>query len=434
LYRNAFHRDWDKINRFNTDDITNSIRVIMLDPKGTNKTLYNILTGRTNNYDIKHQIILGSNDRWYISQGAQVKATAEFVWLNTMHWVEAGVRLHYDSAELFHTEDPYNMRSGILVRSSGEQVVTFDARDSTVALAGFYHHQVQIGKLQVNLGVREEVINTKHNETLWSSVPPGAKLSKKNRYSVFIPGGGAVYSPLPELQLLAGVHRGFVPSTPTGGQGVDPEDSVNYEAGFRLATPWLSGEAIGFFSDFGNLIGACRSSSGCPPSLMGREYNGGSVHSYGVEAMASTEIPLGGSIIVPARVAYTYQRSTFQEDFISDNPEWGTVEKGYEVPYIPKHQLYVSTGLRGKNWGVEGYLHYTGKMRDIASMEKRLGSPTEATWVSHAAAHYTVGKWGRVHLLVENVLDRPYIVSRRPMGARSGIPRRFVLGYKNTFQ
>lgn len=72
-------------------------------------------------------------------------------------------------------------------------------------------------------------------------------------------------------------------------------------------------------------------------------------------------------------------------------------------------------------------------MRDVASVAEDLGAPTEATIVFHGAARYTFTGWGSVYLSVENILNKPYIVSRRPMGARSGVPRRFVLGYKNKF-
>jgi Fe(3+) dicitrate transport protein len=254
-----------------------------------------------------------------------------------------------------------------------------------------------------------------------------------NRYFVFIPGGGVIYRPMRQLEILAGVHRGFVPNSPTQGGSVPPELSVNYEAGFRFNSRRVSIEAIGFFSDFSNLIGTCSFSTGCAADRVGLEFSGGSVHSYGAEVEASVEIPVVGTVIVPMRVAYTLQQSIFQDSFVSSNPQWGIVEPGYHMPYIPEHQVYASIGLRGENWGVEGYGHYTSKMRDIASIADDLGAPTEATRVFHGAAHYRVEGWGQLYTSVENIVNEPYIVSRRPMGARPGVPRRIVLGYKNEF-
>ena len=92
--------------------------------------------------------------------------------------------------------------------------------------------------------------------------------------TVFVPGLGAHAQALPWLGVLAGVHSGFSPVSPGQPEEVEPERSINYEAGVRIdhrtARTHTRADAIGFFNDYSNLTSECTISSGCDmPSFGG---------------------------------------------------------------------------------------------------------------------------------------------------------------------
>ena len=50
--------------------------------------------------------------------------------------------------------------------------------------------------------------------------------------------------------------------------------------------------------------------------------------------------------------------------------------------------------------------------------------------VLNAGAEVTVSSGGAIYASVQNVLDRRYVVARRPAGARPGLPRTLMVGYR----
>jgi Fe(3+) dicitrate transport protein len=223
-----------------------------------------------------------------------------------------------------------------------------------------------------------------------------------------------------------------VPVAPGEEDGADPEESVNYELGARAARRGVRGEIIGFFSDYSNLKGTCTVSSGCDPADVDREFNGGRVHVWGAEVTLGGELALG-RFTLPALLTYTLTRSSFQSGFASSNPQWGTVEPGDELPYLPVHQLALVAGLRGAGWEAAVTGRYTGAMRDVAGQgDVPDGERTSASTVVDVALNYQIAGWGKAYLTIDNLFDQAAIVSRRPYGARPGVPRLVIAGYKHT--
>jgi len=421
LYRNDFARDWRKLSGFNLAD--RDLSEILANPTaGNNAVYYALLTGQTDSSSNAEALIIGTNSRKFVSQGAQMTARTERSWLGWTHTLGLGTRLHYDQVERLHFDDGYMMQGSRLIDAGMDRLVTRDSIDSTLAWATHYNHKMKRGKWTVSGGARAELIHTDAH----------AGSDMDDTYFVLIPGGGVVYQALPEVGLLAGVHRGFVPVSP-GQPNIDPERSINYEAGVRVSKARYTFEAIGFFSDYSNLIGTCTFSTGCNAAQVDTEFNGGSVHSYGAEAMATAELRTG-QLRFPVRVSYTFQRSVFQSPFTSSNPQWGDVMQGDRLPYLPSHQLNVQTGVRHDRWQLALSGRYNSAMRDVAGQGQAADHElTDAAFIMSAAAHYNVPRWGKLYLTVENVLNESFITSRRPFGARPGAPRLIVVGYKNSF-
>jgi Fe(3+) dicitrate transport protein len=424
-YRNDFSRRWRKLNGFRG---RMDLAEILAHPESGNTAVYHaVLAGEQDSTSDAEALVLGTNARRFVSQGVQTALKQHSSLWGLPHTTELGLRLHHDSARRLHDEEAYRMTSGELQRDATPRMITLDATGSALALAAYARHQVRLGNLQLTAGVRTEMVWTRLEDHADPSHDSSAS------YGVIIPGGGVVWQPLPWLGLLAGVHRGFVPVAPGEQDGADPEESINYEAGARAGNGWWQAEAIGFFSDYSNLKGTCTFSEGCDTQHLEMEFNGGRVYIAGAEARASIA-PRRGAWTFPASLAYTYSWSSFRSSFDSNNPAWGDIEIGDSLPYLPSHQLALSAGVRRGPVDVAAAARFVSAMRDVAGQgEVPAEERTQSTQVLDLAASLELPRWGRLYLTVDNLLDSASIVSRRPYGARPGVPRLVVVGYKQTF-
>jgi Fe(3+) dicitrate transport protein len=422
-YHHAFDRDWRKLDGFG--DGTSLAQILASPDTGNNAVRYAVLTGAEDTLSSAETLILGTNARSFVSQGAQLVARTDQAWLGALHSIELGTRLHRDEVVRYHYEDGYDMRAGQLVPAAMERAITLDSTGSTIAWASHYQHKLTLGDWQATAGLRAELMATEYDDHMSDNV-------SRDDFFVLLPGAGVVWQALPALAALAGVHRGFVPVSP-GQTGASPERSVNYEAGVRWLDLGTNVEIIGFFSDYQNLLGTCTFSSGCDSEQVGEDFDGGAVHAYGVESLVSSAPAIGRDLRLPLRLGYTFQRSTFQSSFSSDNPQWGDVMRGDEMPYLPVHQLQVQAGVAGAGWDVALSGRYLGAMRDTPGQDGGDSTLwTDSATILDLAASYAPARWGKLYLTVNNLLDEAHVTSRRPYGARPGAPRLIVLGYKTS--
>jgi Fe(3+) dicitrate transport protein len=426
VYHHRFSRDWGKLNGFDT---TRSLSSILANPSaGNNAVFYAVLTGEADSSSAAETVIVGTNSRNYVSQGLQVEARSERRWLTLDHEVRAGLRYHTDQVDRFHFEEGYQMVRSTLVRDPQVARVTRDSLARAQAWSLFVRDRIRRGKLTVTAGARAEAVETSYADRMSGAA------TLRDDYLVLIPGIGAHYQIHPGIGVLAGVHKGFVPVAPGSGEGISPEESINYEAGARFSHRGYEGEAIGFYNDYSNLKGTCTFATGCMAGNVDDEFNGGKVRVYGLELSARKAVPVRPGLSAPMRVAYTFNHAEFRTSFSSDNPLWGEVMVGDDVPYLPQHQLAVEAGLQARSWQVSATARHTGRMRDVPGQ----GSTDSAEVVPRQtvvdlAASYQVGKLGKAYLTASNLLDSATIVSRRPFGARPGMPRLVIVGYKNQF-
>ena len=424
LYRNSFSRAWRKLNGFRG---AGDLAAILTSPDaGNNPIFYDILTGQSDTTSPAEELLLGTNDRRFVSQGIQSSIHSKRELWPGKHEITAGLRLHHDQAERLHSEDAYAMASGSLM-AVAPTVVTNDSLAQARAAAAFAQDKVEVGPVVITAGSRVEMVVNELEDRMLGD-------SKRETYGVWIPGAGAYYRATEWMGLLAGVHKGFVPVAPGADAGIKPEESINYEAGFRLSRWGVAAEAIGFFSDYQNLKGTCTVSSGCQTEQVGDEFNGGAVHTLGLESLVQASPKLTTELQLVLRASYTFTRSSFETSFTSSNPQWGDVVRGDRQPYLPEHQLSATTGIRTASWEITGAVRAQSTMRNSAGsggIEELDRIPGYA--VVDIAGSVAMGNWGRAYLTFDNVLDDRYLVSYRPFGARPGKPRFVILGYKNGF-
>jgi Fe(3+) dicitrate transport protein len=424
-YRHDFQRTWFKINGF--EDPTPLSEILASPDSGRRAVLYNVLTGQEDSTVSGETLVLGGNARQFVSQGVQTLAhhrTYGDGWYNQL---EVGVRLHNDWVERDHTREEYVMRSMNLERNDTPSSKSTHNRGEALAAAVHVLDEFFIADLTLTPGLRAEFIDTTFSNMLTDE-------TTSNFQSVFIPGLGAHYAFTPEFGVLAGVHRGFSPVSPGQPDQVEPESSINYEAGARYADERTGTliEGIGFFNDYSNLIGECSFSAGCEEALVDRQFNAGEVWVYGAEVSGAHRFHLGGEWYLPGRVAYTFTETEFQTSFVSGNPQFGEVEEGDELPYVPQHQASLQLGIEHTDFAFNTRLTYMDAMREEAGQGDE-GRKTDNYAVVDMLARYEILEDFSAYGKVSNVTGTQAIASRRPYGARPIAPFMARLGLKYSF-
>ena len=427
-YHREFDRDWDRFNSFNTN---RSMQTILTSPDtGVNKLFMEVLRGDRDSLTDKEALIFTLNDRRYYSKGIETKLTWDTSIASAEVIVDSGIRLHQDNVTRKHTASYYDMKLGVMELNGTPSAVITHNDDTATAVAAFTNVNAVIDNFHITLGLRVEHIEGEAIDYLASVDVPSIS---KNSDTVFLPGAGLFYQLTAEHGLLVGVNKGYVPNSPGQASNVAPEESWNYEFGWRYSTDDIQGEVIGFYNDYSNLKGACTFSSGCTQKL-DQEFNGGEVDVYGIEASTSISWQLTESIKVPVKVAYTYSQSEFQNSFDSTFSQWGSVEVGDELPYLPEQQLSIETGLQAEYWQASLMFKYITEMSEAAGSNTELeGLTTDELIQVDFSAWYQVNKQIKLYGKVDNITDEAVIVSRRPFGARPGKPRQVIVGVKYSF-
>lgn len=424
-YAQYFDRAWRKFNNFNGANI----RDVLQSPNSPfNQTFVTVLQGADTDglSGSPDDLRIGTNHREFVSTGVQ----SEMKWAfgtQVEHFLELGGRFHSDRIRRLHDEFAFEQIDGQVIQNNQPRTILVDNTAQADALAIWLRDEMLYGRWTFVPGVRVEAISTHFVNRLNIR-------SQDNDYVVVLPGLGASYKLTEELSVLAGVHKGFSPATPSLSDDVKPEKAINYEFGGRANGHYGKVELIGFFNDYSNLTATCTISSGCSSANLDTQTNAGKVHAYGLEAGWNKAFSLTGSLKLPVALTYTYTAAEFREAFVSSDPQFGNVQPGFELPYIPPHRANASVGLEQLAWAVTLSATYTDRMRDQAgkgSFGKDEGSDAYA--VIDLAGHYRFTPHWSLEGRVDNLLDNEYVVSRRPYGARPGKPISAQLGVTYTY-
>ena len=427
VYRNEFARNWYKVDRL----ATTSMSAVLEDPT-TFATEYAWLTGTTSPDDA---IAIRNNNRAYDSRGVQtILGFTPPRGGSVEHNVEVGIRLHEDDEDRLQDDDRYRMESGNLVLTTDGAPGSQDNRIGMAEATSIYvQDEISFGKLIVTPGIRYESIDLEQRR--WAGTDPGRIAGTtsvvRSEVDEVISGVGVVYRMGEPWTLVGGVHEGFNPPAP--GSNSEAERSLNFEAGARYAREAASADLIAFYNDYDNLVGTCTASTGGGCNL-GDQFAGGKVRMQGLELSGRYELRAERSLRVPVQLAYTYTSAEFRTSFVSGFEEWGNVEAGDELPYLPEHQAQLLVGLAAERWDVYFAASYTDAMRVEAG--RGATSPTGATdshWVLDVAGDWTLTDKLRLFARVENVLDEVYVVAWRPAGARPGRARTALIGINASF-
>lgn len=368
-----------------------------------------------------------SNNREYYSRGVQFGLN----WTGTTgamsHTLQAGVRIHRDQEDRLQYDASYQQLDGRMVLNdigvlgaAGNLVVEAEA------VAIHVYDQIEFGNWILTPGLRYEDIQLDRMD-----YADGANRvlsgSRDNDVQVWLPGMGVSYLLDENWTLLAGVHKGF--TAPGVSPGVNEEEAINYEFGFRFNSDKLRAEAIAFLSDYENLLGVCTASSGTGCDI-GDAFNGDAATVKGLELLVSTDLAAATSYSVPFMLTYTWIDGEFDTD-IADTEFFGDVSKGDPIPYIPEHQYRASIGYETMAWGVNLSANYV----DEVCVRAACGAyqQTDDTFTVDLSANYQVNDMLNLYGRVENLTDEADILGRHPYGARPNKARTATVGVRYRF-
>jgi Fe(3+) dicitrate transport protein len=429
VYRHDYYRIWRKANRFRgTDADGEQLFDVIVNPRNNpvNDVYLNVLRGLEDSTGSAQDLMIGPNEREYVSQGVETRARIDAETGVIAHRIELGARFHNDRIDRRHSEDPYQVIGGELYPNGPTEVTTVNEA-WTYALAGHVADAMTWQSLTLTPGLRVEAMRSSQTNL----DPAATDYNDDNaRWShALLPGLGVYYGITEQLGVLGGVYRGYSPIAPGSDDDVDPELSWNYEAGARYTRGPARAELIGFYNDYQNLTDTCTFSSGCADRDLDKQFDAGEARIYGFEAYLDYEVPLPAKLKLPLTAAYTFTLAEFLSTFESSDPLFGDVEHGDEMPYVPEHQLSASLGLEHERAGGSVSATYVSSM--LEQDDSMTGDlRTDEQLIFDLALYLRASEPIELYALARNLFDSDFIVSRRPYGARPNAPLMVSVGVK----
>ncbi len=421
-YHHDLRRAWTKVNRFASGPDLHDL-LLAPDVQGQGALYLDILRGVEDSTSADQFIQLGTNDRQLSNAGLQSTVRWRVGNGRVVSRLRAGMRLHADTVGRLHTEDPHAMIGGELQPAEADELVLLQALTRAQALAAFVHEDLEIGPVTVLPGMRVEAVRT---ERIDAGLEPEDAVVRVTP----LPGLGTLLQVAPGVQLFGGVYRGFSPVAPGEPAEVQPELAWNYEAGTRLGQPGaLHAEAVYFQNEYLNLTGQCTVSGGCLGDVVDAQFNGGAVRLQGLEAVAGHRLLLPARLSVPLEASYTYTVGRFLTGFDSAFPQFGNVEPGFLLPYVPRQQGSARIGLEHPRFRLGlGLTGRSGMLDTAAGPDQEPEVP--GLVLLDAAAHVQLAEAWELYATGSNLTGRTDVVSWRPFGARPQAPLQVMAGVK----
>lgn len=364
---------------------------------------------------------MNGNNRTFDMLGVDSRLQLDYQGFGIRNEVEIGIRLHREqltNQKVSSKTDP-NARSGEL---------RDDVRSSAKSLALYGQNRFSLSEgLAATLGLRVESYRQDINNQLKSK-------SGDTGNTEFVPGLGLTWQLHPQVQLFAGMHKGFSPAmvataiSPNAAgdyvdQLLDAERSTNFELGLRGAGSGVRYEVALFQMDFANQIVNQSASAGVTKA------NGGQTLHRGMEAGVGLAIGAGWSVDGNASYVPTAK---------FNNVASGFGPLGNRLPYTPE-----LSGNLALNYQVGGFKtslsanYQSSQFVDPANTVQQSADGRKGEIDAFATlslnALYVVNPKLSVFGALRNLADEKYIVSRNPDGIFPGAERNFEVGMRYKF-
>ncbi len=422
VYYNKFHRDWFKIDKINGQGQSD----IIADANANNMNAIGILHG-----DIDSEVNIKHNNRDYISQGVQLDLDVDFTAMGWQHDLNIGSRFHQEEMDRVQPTETWQQINGSLVFESETPVASLTGSNNRFeesdAIALWAVDQIAISEnLQLTLAVRFEEWE-KDRADIQSD---GSKSKRSDKGSEWLPGVGVTYQLNDSWQLLGGVYKGIALAGFSDSEDPDPEESINYEAGFRFAQQNVNAELIAFYNDYSNSVQNCSAQRPCDNGADTGSLQLGEAEVQGIEAVLGYTLS-SANLTWPLKATYTYTDTEITKD-----ADGASGKSGGQLAYIPENQLYLGAGVVGVKWDAFISARFTDEACTADACDNQADDSllmTDSLWVLDFATHYQLNEQAQVYLKVDNLMDEQEIISRSPSGARANKPRTAMIGLKVSF-
>ncbi len=412
VYQQKVNRNWYKLDKVDAGFGAKGISNILLDPNLYANEI-NALNG--NNRDTAMASIK-ANNRAYLMRGVQARGQYTHNLLGQKVTHEAGLRLHFDSEDRFQWSDKYLMlNSEISLFSLGEKGAAGNRIDEASARSAYYRTTWALGNWTLQGGVRLEHIIAQRIDFGNNDAERSAINIKTQRNEVvgLLPGLSINKNLGRWWTAFGGLHKGFSPAGSK--EGVLPEESLNTELGIKHR--YFPVQLTIFNSDYSRLLGSDAAASGGTGE--GSLYNGGSAVARGAEIRLGT-----GDKHWKTEISATYTDAFFTENFSSTFEEWGNIQYGDALPYIPKLQGMFQFSYNWEKVTVNWQTVYGGERKSLASS---IDWDLPSSWVHNIGAQYALPKGFQLSGSIQNVFNSQHLIAVRPAGFRTYAPRMILI-------
>lgn len=402
LYYNKFERNWYKLKGIDLDDPA-KVSLYKGEAAGT--------------LDIK------ANNRWYESLGVEQKLSKTF----GAHKLKLGWRVHSDYERRKQWVDEYNQAANGTISSidRGEPGSDANRKASASAMAIYLQDEMTFGRWTFTPGVRVERVEFSYDD--YKNTDP----IRERDLTVLNPGVGFKYALKENSSVFGGLHLGS--SLPDTGAAtresnpLDEEKSYNAELGYRLFdNQAFKFESTLFYTHLKDMIAVSSASTGTAESE-----SIGKADTYGVELKTTYDLGRknGWSFNNPYFLTATWNKTSIGGDY--EDASYLTGEKGNSLPYSPELQFTAGTGISKDAWLLDLAGTYVGEVYDTG--ENLDSGKIDSHFTLDLRLAYDVRENTTLSLSVHNLLDKEYMVSRQPYGARVGRPQTLLVGLESDF-
>ncbi len=426
IYFNKFHRNWYKLQSIVHENNKIGISSLFND----NDDALQIIKGNVNSS--ANALVIRANNRNYISKGIQITLNQSFINKNISHDISLSSRIHYDEMDRFQWEDKFEMINRIMrLTTKGEKGSNSNRIQYSNATASYINYKLKSEKYSLTFGLRNEnIIGTRNDYGKSDPERTGYEISKrKNKINALIPGLGLMYNISKASNAFLGIHKGFSP--PGDKPETKPEESINFEIGYRKNSKNLQTEIIGYLSDYSNLLGADLAATG--GSGTNELFNAGEAVVKGIEFLSSINVARNTSKLkLPIYFNYTFTDAKFNQDYESAFDPWGgEIKSGYKLPYISKHLISLGAELNIQEINLNIDYSYKSKFRTRPGLDMNDAKDIIKDFgIINMALNYNLTKNIKLNFSINNLLNKIYAVASRPAGLRPGQPRVIKFGVR----
>ena len=347
------------------------------------------------------------------------------------HELTLGYRSHHDYRQRLDNgiSEQYTLGSNntMSVVSIDRAASALQERKSAWADSVSIQDRITHGNFVTTLGVRYEDVD-------YDKISKSDGSVSKYSNSETMVAASTVYSMGGGQSAFVGYSQGY---NPTGPDSVDPDESDNFEVGYRMRSANSFMEVVAFFVDYDNLNETCSIASGCGDASNSQE-NAGEAESKGLELtykvnnlFAAPQMKGAGDMSGGTRYPFTFAM-TLQD---SERTVGTSSSKlgGKTLPYNPEQIFYVALGAETNDWDYKFAVKYTDEYftNDTNTIKTDDGTVIDFQGGINLAKLGMPG--ARAFVNVDNLLDKTYLASAHEYGVRPNKPQTFMAGLSFDF-